>query len=233
MMGFLEARVVEARTREEPHGGFWPARSFIGSARRSTGRAGGLSSEQATAVGVSRSTLGRWRKNPRQEPPASPQAPAPGPASRCRAAAPGPIRCGQHQAHANPARARLRGLRGEGRLHLKRADRPWRRAAPPRSARSPPARPEESARTPSANPPACPFNKPPPSPKLNRASNDANPHGDTSCYACRDLPPELAKIALHVEAFEHLYNYHRPHRALAGATRANTLRPAGLTTPTD
>jgi hypothetical protein len=173
MMGFLEARVVEARTREESHGGFLACP--VNLSARLGGRQGGPE--------VERTGDRRWRVALDASPVASGSTVA-----SCR---------------------------------------------PPRSARSPPARPEESARTPSANPPACPFNKPPPSPKLNRASNDAKPHGDTSFYACRDLPPSSPKSPSTSRSSSISTTTTDPTEPLPGATRANTLRPAGLTIPTD
>jgi putative transposase len=44
-----------------------------------------------------------------------------------------------------------------------------------------------------------------------------------SSYACADLPTRIDKIAQMVEAFQHLYNHHRPHGALEGKTPAEYL----------
>jgi putative transposase len=42
-------------------------------------------------------------------------------------------------------------------------------------------------------------------------------------YACSDLPLDIDKIAKRVDAFQHLYNNHGPHGALAGMTPAKYL----------
>jgi Integrase core domain len=42
-------------------------------------------------------------------------------------------------------------------------------------------------------------------------------------YACSDLPLDIDKIAKRVDAFQRLYNHHRPHGAFAGMTPAKHL----------
>lgn len=59
---------------------------------------------------------------------------------------------------------------------------------------------------------------PPRSPKLNGAVERCNAAWRYEFYATVDLPPQIDKIAEHVEAFQHLYNHHRPHGALDGLT---------------
>jgi len=38
------------------------------------------------------------------------------------------------------------------------------------------------------------------------------------------LPTQIDKIAQHVDAFQHLYNHHRPHGALDGLTPSEYLK---------
>ncbi len=64
---------------------------------------------------------------------------------------------------------------------------------------------------------------PPRSPKLNGAVERCNGAWRYVFYACADLPMRIDKIAQMVEAFQHLYNHHRPHGALAGKTPAEYL----------
>jgi putative transposase len=64
---------------------------------------------------------------------------------------------------------------------------------------------------------------PPRSPKLNGGVERCNGAWRYEFYACVELPTNLAKIAQHVDAFQHLYNHHRPHGALAGKTPADYL----------
>jgi putative transposase len=74
---------------------------------------------------------------------------------------------------------------------------------------------------------------PPRSPKLNGAVERGNGAWRYEFYACVDLPLRLDKIDKMVEAFQHLYNHHRPHGALAGKTPAQYLlaRRANETPP--
>ena len=64
---------------------------------------------------------------------------------------------------------------------------------------------------------------PPRSPKLNGAVERCNGAWRYEFYACVDLPLRFDKIVQLVEAFQHLYNHHRPHGALAGKTPAEYL----------
>lgn len=64
---------------------------------------------------------------------------------------------------------------------------------------------------------------PPRSPKLNGAVERCNGAWRYEFYACADLPLDIDKIAERVDAFQHLYNHHRPHGALAGMTPAKYL----------
>ena len=59
---------------------------------------------------------------------------------------------------------------------------------------------------------------PPRSPELNGAVERCNGAWRYEFYACHDLPLTIPEIAKHVDAFQHLYNTYRPHRALAGLT---------------
>ncbi|MER9585643.1 integrase core domain-containing protein [Mesorhizobium sp. M0276] len=51
---------------------------------------------------------------------------------------------------------------------------------------------------------------PPRSPKLNGAVERCNGAWRYEFYAAVDLPTQIDKIAQHVDAFQHLYNHHRP-----------------------
>ena len=64
---------------------------------------------------------------------------------------------------------------------------------------------------------------PPRSPKLNGAVERCNGAWRYEFYACSDLPLDIDKIAKRVDAFQHLYNHHRPHGALAAMTPAKYL----------
>ena len=64
---------------------------------------------------------------------------------------------------------------------------------------------------------------PPRSPKLNGAVERCNGAWRYEFYACSDLPLDIDKLAKRVDAFQHLYNNHRPHGALAGMTPAKYL----------
>ena len=64
---------------------------------------------------------------------------------------------------------------------------------------------------------------PPRSPKLNGAVERCNGAWRYEFYACVDLPLRIDKIAELADAFQHLYNHHRPHGALAGKTPAQYL----------
>lgn len=65
---------------------------------------------------------------------------------------------------------------------------------------------------------------PPRSPKLNGAVERCNGAWRYEFYATVDLPPQIDKIAEHVEAFQNIYNHHRPHGALDGLTPNEYLK---------
>ncbi len=65
---------------------------------------------------------------------------------------------------------------------------------------------------------------PPRSPKLNGAVERCNGAWRYEFYATVDLPDQIDKIAHHVDAFQHLYNHHRPHGALDGLTPNEYLK---------
>lgn len=65
---------------------------------------------------------------------------------------------------------------------------------------------------------------PPRSPKLNGAVERCNGAWRYEFYATVDLPTNIDKIAEHVDAFQHLYNHHRPHGALDGLTPNEYLK---------
>ena len=67
------------------------------------------------------------------------------------------------------------------------------------------------------------FVLPPRSPELNGAVERCNGSWRYEFYACHDLPMDLTNLTRHVQAFQHLYNHHRPHGALAGRTPAQYL----------
>ncbi|MFV0383204.1 integrase core domain-containing protein [Paracoccus sp. (in: a-proteobacteria)] len=64
---------------------------------------------------------------------------------------------------------------------------------------------------------------PPRSPKLNGAVERCNGAWRYEFYAATELPRQIDKIAEYVDAFQHLYNHHRPHGALDGLTPAEYL----------
>lgn len=64
---------------------------------------------------------------------------------------------------------------------------------------------------------------PPRSPKLNGAVERCNGAWCYEFYAATQLPNQIDTIADHVDAFQHLYNHHRPHGALDGLTPAEYL----------
>ena len=52
-------------------------------------------------------------------------------------------------------------------------------------------------------------------------------------YATVDLPTAIHRIAEHVDAFQHLYNHHRPHGALDGLTPSESIsKSAEIGAPT-
>jgi putative transposase len=67
------------------------------------------------------------------------------------------------------------------------------------------------------------FVLPPRSPELNGAVERCNGSWRYEFYACHELPLTITELTAHVQAFQHLYNHHRPHGALAGRTPAQYL----------
>lgn len=65
---------------------------------------------------------------------------------------------------------------------------------------------------------------PPRSPKLNGAVERCNGAWRYEFYAATELPSHIDAIAEHVDAFQNLYNHHRPHGALDGLTPAEYLQ---------
>jgi putative transposase len=65
---------------------------------------------------------------------------------------------------------------------------------------------------------------PPRSPKLNGAVERCNGAWRYEFHATVDRPTRIDKIAEHVDAFQHLYNHHRPHGALDGLTPNEYLK---------
>jgi putative transposase len=64
---------------------------------------------------------------------------------------------------------------------------------------------------------------PPRSPKLNGGVERCNQAWRYEFFASTDLPLRAAQIDPFVQAFQHKYNHHRPHGALAGMTPAEYL----------
>lgn len=64
---------------------------------------------------------------------------------------------------------------------------------------------------------------PPKRPQLNGAVERCNGAWRYEFYAVYDLEPTINAINPILEAFQHLYNHHRPHGALAGSTPAAHL----------
>jgi transposase InsO family protein len=64
---------------------------------------------------------------------------------------------------------------------------------------------------------------PPKSPKMNGAVERCNGAWRYEFYSVYDLPPNVEAINPILDAFQHLYNHHRPHGALGGLTPAQYL----------
>jgi putative transposase len=64
---------------------------------------------------------------------------------------------------------------------------------------------------------------PPKSPKMNGAVERCNAAWRYEFYAVYDLPRNVEAINPILDAFQHLYNHHRPHGALGGLTPAQYL----------
>jgi len=65
---------------------------------------------------------------------------------------------------------------------------------------------------------------PPKSPRRNGAVERCNGAWRYEFYASYDLPTRLEELNPILDSFQHLYNHHRPHGALGGATPARYLR---------
>jgi putative transposase len=77
------------------------------------------------------------------------------------------------------------------------------------------------------------YELPPKRPQLNGAVERCNGAWRYEFYASYDLPPSVEALNPILDAFQHLYNHHRPHGALAGITPAAYLakRRAAETPP--
>lgn len=64
---------------------------------------------------------------------------------------------------------------------------------------------------------------PPKSPKMNGAVERCNGAWRYEFYSVYDLPPNVEAINPILDAFQHLYNHHRPHGALGGLSPAQYL----------
>jgi transposase InsO family protein len=67
------------------------------------------------------------------------------------------------------------------------------------------------------------YELPPKRPQLNGAVERCNAAWRYEFYSVYDLKPAIADINPILDAFQHLYNHHRPHGALAGSTPAAHL----------
>ncbi|WP_029032403.1 integrase core domain-containing protein, partial [Salinarimonas rosea] len=67
------------------------------------------------------------------------------------------------------------------------------------------------------------YELPPKSPKLNGAVERCNAAWRYEFYAVYDLPTGVDALNPHIDAFQNLYNHHRPHGALAGRPPAAYL----------
>jgi transposase InsO family protein len=68
------------------------------------------------------------------------------------------------------------------------------------------------------------YELPPKRPQLNGAVERCNGAWRYEFYAVHDLPPRVEALNPFINSFQHLYNHHRPHGALGGATPAQYLR---------
>jgi len=72
---------------------------------------------------------------------------------------------------------------------------------------------------------------PPRRPQLNGAVERCNGAWRYEFYETYDLPPGVEKLNPILDSFQHIYNHHRPHGALAGITPANYLANRSATRP--
>ncbi|MFQ5914724.1 MAG: integrase core domain-containing protein [Nitrospinota bacterium] len=76
------------------------------------------------------------------------------------------------------------------------------------------------------------FELPPRSSKLNGAVKRAQRTHTEEFYEVHDLPPwTVASLNAHLRKWEHIYNYVRPHPALASLTPAQALKKWTKTAP--
>ena len=72
---------------------------------------------------------------------------------------------------------------------------------------------------------------PPRRPQMNGAVERCNGAWRYEFYETYDLPSNVEQLNPILDSFQHLYNHHRPHGALAGATPANHLAKQSAKTP--
>lgn len=70
------------------------------------------------------------------------------------------------------------------------------------------------------------YELPPKRPQLNGAVERCNGAWRYEFYQVYDLPPSVEDLNPILDSFQHLYNHHRPHAALAGLTPAQYLHQA-------
>jgi putative transposase len=68
------------------------------------------------------------------------------------------------------------------------------------------------------------YELPPKRPQINGAVERCNGAWRYEFYACYDLPTSVEALNPILDSFQHLYNHHRPHGALAGRTPAAYLQ---------
>lgn len=73
---------------------------------------------------------------------------------------------------------------------------------------------------------------PPRRPQMNGAVERCNGAWRYEFYQSYDLPDCVERLNPILDSFQHLYNHHRPHGALAGKTPAKYLQEQSATRPT-
>ena len=73
---------------------------------------------------------------------------------------------------------------------------------------------------------------PPRSPQMNGAVERCNGAWRYEFYETYDLPSGVDQLNPILDSYQHLYNHHRPHGALAGRTPAQYLARQSVRTPT-
>jgi len=68
------------------------------------------------------------------------------------------------------------------------------------------------------------YELPPKRPQINGAVERCNGSWRYEFYACYELPRTVQELNPILDSFQHLYNHHRPHGALAGQTPASYLK---------